>query len=319
MALAPDPYKSVKSRGLYDAAGTGGKTFEQWSATAGADDAMPSIAPGQVDDSVVSKVNAIIQQDSQLMKAAKTDALKLANRRGLMNSSIAIGAAQDAVVRAATPLASQDAAQDAARNQAARAFEYGMAGQDSAQGWQTGENALDRGLQKDLTLAQIESTEGMEAARRELDLRMQGNQIDAANQQQIKDIASREGLASAERALQELMQTRDIGFRGTQAEADRVLAREQQAKDIAFQSAERNLDRGLQEKIASWNLSLADRNAAAQLLTNMENIYQANYQTIMNNTALDAGSRASFLQSIAHLRDRQINFVEQLMDIDLTW
>lgn len=308
MALAPTAIKPIKSKGLFDAVGAGGKSYKDWTKTAGANEAMPSIAPTQVDDSVVNKLNKITAQDSPIMQAARTEGLKVANRRGLLNSSMAAGATQASMLQAALPIAQQEASQDFGRNRDARAFEYGMASQDSAQGFQSGENALDRGLQdrmqgrdiasrEKLTLAQIASSEGMAAADRALEDLMQSRALGAADRQQIRDISSREGLAAAERYLQKQMQDREI----------------------RYQRTERNLDRSLQQKLASWNLASGDRNAAAQLLTNMESMYQTSFQSIMNNQALSAEQRTAQLTAAKALRDRQLNFVEQLYDVDLKW
>lgn len=254
MAIAPltTATKPIVSKGLYSAAGTG-TSYEDWQKTAKPGTGMPSIAPSQVDDSVANKVTAITKQDSPLMQAAATEGLKIANRRGLLNSSIAAGASTGAALDRALPIASQDASQDFQRNSAARSFEYGMAAQDSSQA--------------------------------------------AADTQQIRDIKSREGLAAEERNLQTKMQQTEIGY----------------------QKGERALDRGLQEKLASWNLKSSDRNAAAQLLTNMESMYQQSYQSVMNNTALSAADRTAQLTSAKNLRDRQLNLVEQMYAIDLTW
>ena len=70
---------------------------------------------------------------------ARTEGLKAANRRGLMNSSMAIDASQDAILKNVLPIASQDAAQAFAKNQAAKAFEYGMTAQEGQQAFQSGE------------------------------------------------------------------------------------------------------------------------------------------------------------------------------------
>ena len=43
------------------------------------------------------------------------------------------------------------------------------------------------------------------------------------------------------------------------------------------------------------------------------------YQNIMANTALDAKTRTSHLTALKKLRDRRINFVEQLWNVDLKW
>lgn len=59
---------------------------------------------------VSNQVNNIIAEDSPLMQQAKTMAKQQANARGLLNSSMAAGAAQNAVIGAALPMAQQDAA-----------------------------------------------------------------------------------------------------------------------------------------------------------------------------------------------------------------
>jgi hypothetical protein len=68
------------------------------------------------DDSVATQVAALTAQDSPLMRQAATRGTQLSNRRGLLNSSIAGQAAQEAVIGAATPIASQDAATIASKN-----------------------------------------------------------------------------------------------------------------------------------------------------------------------------------------------------------
>jgi hypothetical protein len=122
MATAFNPntaaFKPIASKGLFSS--MGGQTFEQWKSGATPDSAMPSIAPQQVDDSVINAVNKVTSQDSPLMQAARTEGLKTANARGLLNSSIAAGTSQDAMMRYAVPIGSQDASQNFQRNQNAR-------------------------------------------------------------------------------------------------------------------------------------------------------------------------------------------------------
>lgn len=213
-------FKPIRTKGLFDAAAyeaanpgakdyAGGsyEHFKTVGVPAGAK--FPSIAPEQVNDSVADKVKSITEKDSPLMQMARTEGLQIANGRGLLNSSMAAGAAQDAMLRYATPIASQDASQDFQRNQNARAFEYSTVAQD-----------------------------------REIEL---------------------------------------------------------------------------QEKLASWNLASSDRNAAAQFLTNMEQIYAAQHQSIMANPNLSAADRTAFLASAKALRDRQLDFVQQMYDVSLDW
>lgn len=73
--------------------------------------AMATAAPVTVDPTktVQSQVKAIIDDNSPLMQQAATRANQAANSRGLLNSSIAVGAGQSAVLDAATPIANADA------------------------------------------------------------------------------------------------------------------------------------------------------------------------------------------------------------------
>jgi phage-related protein len=158
---------------------------------------------------------------------------------------------------------------------------------------QSGELAARR----ELTLAQISSTEGLAAAERELQERMQETSLDASKQAQIRDIASREGLAAAERALQQAMQQTEIGY----------------------QTGERALDRELQQTIAGWNLDSSDRNAAAQFLYQMETLYNSTVNAIMANTNLTKTDRENQLKAAKNLRDRQLDFTQQLYAVSLDW
>lgn len=61
------------------------------------------------DQTVVSQLHNIIDSGSPLMQQAETRAKNAMNARGLINSSQAVGAGQDAVTAAALPIAQQDA------------------------------------------------------------------------------------------------------------------------------------------------------------------------------------------------------------------
>ena len=182
---------------------------------------QPSGVPRPIiDESVTRAVTQTMAQDSPLMTQARTQGLQQGNRRGLLNSSMTVGAAQDSAYRAALPIAQQEAQQASARNM------------------------------------------------------------------QSMDIAARERMMNT---------------------------------DIGFQTAERALDRELQERIASWNLASSDRNAAAQMLSNMEGMFADNYRSIMANPNLSSSARSSQISSMMRLRDAQIDFTQQLFDVQLEW
>lgn len=68
--------------------------------------------------SVATKLDSLLSSDSQYIKAARASGTQQAAKRGLLNSSIAAGAAETAAITAALPIASQDAQAIENRNQA---------------------------------------------------------------------------------------------------------------------------------------------------------------------------------------------------------
>lgn len=69
----------------------------------------PTVWDVQPNETVRSQLQQIIADDSPLMQQARTRALQTANSRGLLNSSMAMTAADSAMYDAAMPIATQDA------------------------------------------------------------------------------------------------------------------------------------------------------------------------------------------------------------------
>lgn len=83
--------------------------FDQANALTKANQVNPTLNPFEEDKGVAGRVNTITSQDGPLMQLAATRARQDANKMGLRNSSMAVGAGQKAVLEAATPLATADA------------------------------------------------------------------------------------------------------------------------------------------------------------------------------------------------------------------
>lgn len=60
---------------------------------------------------VSTRMTGLMSQDSPYLQQARTEGLKQANRRGLMNSSIAVGAVENERIKAVLPIASQESSQ----------------------------------------------------------------------------------------------------------------------------------------------------------------------------------------------------------------
>jgi hypothetical protein len=133
------------------------------------------------DNALVSKqLTTLLSQDSPWITAARARTSQYANRRGLLNSSIAAGEGEKAATEAALPVASADAnafftaqrdnasaantfARDAnafSREGALSALRagYDMASADRGYSFQAGESAAERGLRSDIAAR----TEGLQ-------------------------------------------------------------------------------------------------------------------------------------------------------------
>lgn len=215
-------------------------------------------------------------KDSPLMTLARTQGAQLANRRGLLNSSIASQASMDSILGVAVPMASQDSQQSLTRaeNQLDRSLQERMQGRDISS-------------REKISFAQIESSEGIAAAQRALDRELQATALSHADQQQIRDIASREGMAAADRALQEKLTLAEIGSREKISLAD-IASREgiaqaqmalderlqavqldhntqAQIRDIASREGMAEADRALDQALAELDVDSRERIALAQI------------------------------------------------------
>jgi hypothetical protein len=160
---------------------------------------MAGIAP---QSDIAARTAQIIGADSALMRDAAARGTATANRRGLINSSIGIGAAQKEVLGVAVPIASQESAQAASADnlKTQLASTEGIAARDLTS-------------REQLATAQITSTEGM--ARRELTSRekLSADQLASSENLANLDRTSREKLSADQISSNEGMSARDIASR----------------------------------------------------------------------------------------------------------
>jgi hypothetical protein len=268
---------------------------------------------------MASQVAALTSPDSKLNQMARTEGLKAANRRGLLNSSMAVGAAQDAVLKNVMPIAERDAITAAGKNAAAKAFEYGMTSQKDTQTFDA--ETQERDIQ--FRMSEGNLTREAAAAAQALDIGFQTemNFLDRALQSDLfdRDIDFRMREGGLDRAAAVAAQDKDIAYRMASGNLDRASAERMQAAEIRGNMQIAALDRATQEKIASWNLSATSKNNVAQAITDVERTYSADYATIMGNTTMSAAARTAALKSIKDRRNRGLNLVEQAYGTNLTW
>jgi hypothetical protein len=295
----PQPFGS--SSGLSGPSSSSGGSFPPRSGSGG-------FFTSGTNQSVAGHLDSLLRSDSPLMQRAASQGLMAANRRGLLNSTQAVEAAQAAMLDRAIPIASQDSAQDFQRSLSAQNF-----GQD-------------RVLQGD-RIASTEFMQGRDIASTEY---MQARDIGLQDLLQQRDIASREGMQARDIGLQDLLQQRDIASREGMQARDIGLQDLLQQRDIASRegmqadelaAAERIADMEAANEIAIANLQVGadDREKIAALITTAQTNYQSAYQTIINNEQIPAETRDAYLTHISSLLSDQITMVEGMYNVDLDW
>ena len=223
-------------------------------------------------DLVAGQIRSIIDEDSPLMQQAETRGMQRANSRGLLNSSMAVGAAQSSLYDAALPIASQDAATNfqagrdnmAAGNTASQ-FNAGAANTATNQ-VRAGDQQIAAieagGSQTRLTQAEFNTQQSaLMAQKAEIDTKLQ-----------TADAATRTALLAQQGEIDNQLQT----LRGNQAVGLQEL---QGSQAMALQSAKAAADVQLQTL----------KGTQAARITNIEGRFRAALQASASATSLYSG------------------------------
>lgn len=219
---------------------------------------MPFDANGKwipEDDSASGKLTGLLDTNSKYLTQARAAGVRTANRRGLMNSSIAAGSSEAAAIAAAAPIASQDANQIAQKNQA----------------------VLEGGIQYDNSS------------------RLQTQQDDAAMARQISGQDAQKELTRLDSELQLLRQKDAQGFQLTQQERDNIATMERQREAIASSDRQallgaevsmRNTDVSSGNDLKGMYLqAMSNLSANSKMKAADRNAYIAEFQRITQQSA----------------------------------
>lgn len=229
------------------------------------------------DDDVQNNLMRLMDPESPLMRQATTAGLRTANRRGLLNSSIAAGAVQDSAYTAAVPLASQNASQAAQENLTNIGYDAQMRMQDrqlgsaaalqAAQikatqdlqtqdiGYQTAERKLDRTLQERLAGWNLNSSDRNSAASTLLGMEQLYNS-------QIQNIMNNTNLSAADRTAY---------LASANAYRDKVLGLVEQMYDVSL----------------DWGQNTQAATSEAEARSFVQNLYQTALKRQATNADLN--------------------------------
>lgn len=242
------------------------------------------------------------------MQVARTSGLQTANKRGLLNSSIAAGASEGAAIQYATPLAVADAQNAGARN-LARVNAYFTGQQQQA----------DIASREQMLTQQLTSDQQMQAADIASKLQMQG--IDINNQQQMQ-----QAQIAAERQLTQM----NIDAAAAQLGRQLTAQEKMQASDLAAQQARLAMQIASQEKIATQDAQTrvqletlqnqsAEKTAALNYYLGQDQIYAQGVTSLYGNADLPAPARDQALTQLTTMKNSGVNLPAALFGLDLSW
>lgn len=282
------------------------------------------------DTSVSGRLTGLMSKNTDYMKQAETQGLMAANKRGLVNSSIAVGAAQAERIKAALPIAQQEASQASQAELQGRQLQSGDVQQQRQITSTEGLAAADIASREKLTGQQIASQEKMQTTQigatqtlqdREIANAQWAKQFDAATQTALAgmDITSREKMQREGFTQAQVLQASEQQQQQWLAQFDAGTREKLQTLDAQTRQAMQQLDIQSQEKIANLNVNENSRSEAARMATSFEIAYQTSLATIMNNPDIPADTRQTYIDHANTTRDSNLALLEQLFGIDLQW
>lgn len=165
----------------------------------------------------------------------------------------------------------------------------------------TAQAAQDAAYTAAVPIASQDASQAMQTnladANRELELIMQQNQITLAERQQIRSIASTEGMAAADRALQDTISNRGIDYSSNQAA----------------------LNRSLEADLAKLNISQGAKQLLLGTSNNLEAIRADKIASINANTNLDAATRATMVATAQQEFNDAWDFAKTLASVSVDY
>lgn len=215
------------------------------------------------------QLNQMLQSGSPLMENAATSGYQAGNRRGLLNSSMSVEAAQAAMIKAATPFAQQDAQTNAAANQANATAANQAYLQDAQAG--TSVNVSNAGA---LTAASANTAANQnENTRLAAQLQQQANLANTDNAMKLR--------------LQEIQSNTSMSIADKQIASQKVLAENENATRLSLQQIQSNTSMSIADKqLASNQLIAKGDNDNKLIIQSIDNASKLGLATLDNETKI---------------------------------
>jgi hypothetical protein len=261
----------------------------------------PQNLPDLQDAGVASRVAQLTSEDSPTMLAARTAGMQYANSRGLVNSSIGAGAAENEAIKAALPIAQQEASQ-AFQNNTQR---YDLAAQmdrlRAQAGFESQARAENYGYSAALNTQsyqyQAQQQQNQNQFAKDMAAVQQGYAIDTANLN-----------ATLQSKLQSQANNEQIQRMGVDLANQLQLQEKQASSALAQIAAQGDVQLKLQanqfqEALKELSLTLNEQNSIA-MANAAVNLFQAEAglrASLLQNENMPAAERAAYEQQISQL------------------
>lgn len=269
--------------------------------------------PALQDAGVASRVAALTSEDSPLIKQARTSGLQAANARGVLNSSIGIGAAENEAYRAALPIAQQEAAQaqqtntqryDLSAQMARLRAQAGFESQARAEGY-----SYSAALNTQGYAYQAQQLANQQQFEKDMAAVQQGYAVDTANlsftlQSKLQGQANDEQIQRMGVDL-----SNQITLQQKQAESALAQISAQGGVQLQLQANQ------FQEALKELTLTLNEQNSLG-MANAAVNLFQAEAQlraSLLGNENMPAAERAAYEQQINQLTAPIRNYISSVL------
>jgi hypothetical protein len=249
----------------------------------------------------------IVNENSPLMQQAAVRGTQVAAARGLTNSSLAAQASQEAVLGAATPLATTDAnlyAQNSLANLAAKNTAGIVNANNSTTLGTTGMSLENSNTQQEKALTNSNQQQDKTLAQQQGQFNVQAGQAQQQINAQIDQFAQSLGMTAADLALRRDTLTAQQQQYLAGLENQRAIANTQAQTAITTAGMNADTQRAIASLDATTKTSIAGLQADNQTAINSnQNMaaawsnFMTNIASIQNNPNLEAGAKATLIQN----------------------
>lgn len=276
-------------------------------------------SPYTFDDSVENRLTGMLQSDSPLMKRAEQQGYQTANKRGLLNSSMAAGAAQGAMIDRATPIATAEA--QFANNKNLQTTDIAA---------QMDRLTTQAGFTKELTVMDnVAQMERVQFSANEEMKRLQASMANANEQQRVAIKAQMDQLVYSTNAQIHALNVQashasNLQAQGSTQQMERMrlesantLKQIQAQGDQEMRRTSATLDASMKE--LQLTVSSGDRNAAMNAAAALHQSSQQLQQSIISNPEIPAAQRNQWLTYAQQQAAIGVNLINQVQGVGINY